>query len=106
MQVPSWRRTKDVTIKADIIEEITRIYGYDNFEIKTTKSPLRPVLSSPGRVADTKIKDLLADKFAMHEVHSYLWCDAAKFKEIGVPVEDNVQLANSMSPTTRCCAIP
>ena len=64
------------------------------------------MLSSPGRVADTKIKDLLADKFAMHEVHSYLWCDAAKFKEIGVPVEDNVQLANSMSPTTRCCAIP
>ena len=31
--VPSWRATKDVTIKADIIEEITRIYGYDNFEI-------------------------------------------------------------------------
>ena len=25
--VPSWRATKDVTIKADIIEEITRIYG-------------------------------------------------------------------------------
>ena len=98
VRVPSWRRTKDVTIKADIIEEITRIYGYDNFEIKTTKSPLRPVLASPGRAADTKIKDLLADKFAMHEVHSYLWCDAAKFKEIGVPVEDNVQLANSMSP--------
>ena len=34
----------------------------------------------------------------MHEVHSYLWCDAAKFKEIGIPVEDNVQLANTMSP--------
>ncbi|MBR7060691.1 MAG: phenylalanine--tRNA ligase subunit beta, partial [Eubacterium sp.] len=28
--VPSWRATKDVTMKADIIEEITRIYGYDN----------------------------------------------------------------------------
>lgn len=38
--VPSWRATKDVTIKADIIEEITRIYGYDNFEIHTTRSPL------------------------------------------------------------------
>ncbi len=98
VEVPSWRRTKDVTIKADIIEEITRIYGYDNFEIKTTKSPLRPVLATAGRVADTKTKDLLADKFAMHEVHSYLWCDAAKFKEIGIPVEDNVQLANTMSP--------
>ena len=33
--VPSWRSTKDVTMKADIIEEITRIYGYDNFDINT-----------------------------------------------------------------------
>ena len=38
--VPSWRATKDVTIKADLIEEITRIYGYDNFEIKTSTMDL------------------------------------------------------------------
>ena len=37
VEVPSWRATKDVTIKADIIEEITRIYGYDNFEIHTDR---------------------------------------------------------------------
>ena len=43
VSVPSWRATKDVTMKADIIEEITRIYGYDNFEITTTRSPLKPV---------------------------------------------------------------
>ncbi|MDF2539221.1 MAG: hypothetical protein K0S76_2242, partial [Herbinix sp.] len=41
--VPSWRATKDVTMKADIIEEITRIYGYDNFEVKSTMSLLTPV---------------------------------------------------------------
>ena len=28
--VPSWRATKDVTMNADIIEEITRIYGYES----------------------------------------------------------------------------
>lgn len=44
--VPSWRATKDVTIKADIIEEITRIYGYDNFEITTTKSALTPFVTA------------------------------------------------------------
>ncbi|MGN1161830.1 MAG: phenylalanine--tRNA ligase subunit beta, partial [Candidatus Fimenecus sp.] len=41
--VPSWRATKDVTIKADIVEEITRIYGYDNFDIHTAAAPLYPV---------------------------------------------------------------
>ncbi len=96
--VPSWRSTKDVTIKADIIEEISRIYGYDNFEIKTTLSALAPVLSSPGRVADRAVKDILADRFSLNEVHSYIWNDAKKLKELGLEVEDNVRLVNSINP--------
>ena len=43
VKVPSWRATKDVTLKADLIEEITRIYGYDNFVPQTAVSPLYPV---------------------------------------------------------------
>ena len=64
--VPSWRATKDVTIKADIIEEITRIYGYDNFEITTTRSPLKPVHSAPERLIADEIKDILVKKYSMH----------------------------------------
>ena len=30
--VPTFRSTKDITIPADIIEEISRMYGYENFE--------------------------------------------------------------------------
>ena len=98
--VPSWRATKDVTIKADIIEEITRIYGYDNFEIKTTLSPLKPVRSSRGRVDDFMVKNLLADSFGLHEVHSYIWCIAKKYKDIGIEVEANPRLVNSISADT------
>lgn len=98
VDVPSWRATKDVTIKADIIEEITRIYGYDNFEIKTAPSPLYPVREAEGRRDDFMIKNLLADRFSLHEVHSYIWADSKKFKEIGIEVEDNVKLINSINP--------
>jgi tRNA-binding EMAP/Myf-like protein len=28
--VPSWRATKDITIPQDLVEEVARIYGYDN----------------------------------------------------------------------------
>jgi len=98
--VPSWRSTKDVTIKADIIEEITRIYGYDNFEIKTTLSPLKPVRSSQGRTDDFMMKNLLADSFGLHEVHSYIWCAAKKYKDIGIEVESNPRLINSISADT------
>lgn len=98
VDVPSWRATKDVTIKADIIEEITRVYGYDNFEIKTTMSALSPVRSSRAHTDDFAIKNLLADSFGLHEVHSYLWCDSKKYKEIGIEIEQNPRLINSISP--------
>ena len=107
--VPSWRATKDVTIKADIIEEITRIYGYDNFKITTTLSPLRPVRRSVIKSDEYYAKDLLVEKFKLHEVHSYIWADYKKFGELNMDVEDNVKLLNSINPdhvVLRNCMVP
>ena len=97
VSVPSWRATKDVTIKADIIEEITRVYGYDNFEIKTTRSPLRPLPETAGHHADRRIRDMLVLRYGLHEVQSYIWCDNKKFAELGMDVEDNVRIINAMT---------
>ncbi len=98
VKVPSWRATKDVTIKADIIEEITRIYGYDNFDIVTTRSLLKPVRRSVNKDEDASIKNLLVQKFGLHEVHSYIWCDGKKYKKLGIDVEDNVRILNIPTP--------
>lgn len=96
--VPSWRATKDVTIKADIIEEITRIYGYDNFLITTTNSPLSPAVKSVGNYSDRFAKDLLVQKYGLHEVHSYLWCDSKRNKELGIDTEGDVKILNAVNP--------
>ena len=107
--VPSWRATKDVTIKADLIEEITRIYGYDNFEIKTTVSPLTPVRRTVDNVDDNRAKDLLVASYALHEVHSYIWSDKAKNKALGIEAEENVKILNAGTPehdTLRSSMIP
>ena len=98
VHVPSWRATKDVTIKADIIEEITRIYGYDNFRITSTKSALAPVLRTVNSNDDRFAKDLLVQRYGLHEVHSYIWCDAKKYKELNIEIEDNVRVINAMTP--------
>ena len=98
MDVPTWRATKDVTIKADIIEEITRIYGYDNFQIETTRSALYPEKRSPGNKADNFAKDILVQRYHLHEVHSYIWFDAKKCKDLGIQVEKNVKLLSPQSP--------
>lgn len=107
--VPSWRATKDVTIKADIIEEITRIYGYDNFQIHTTRSPLYPVRLDTVKSDEDRIKDILVKKYNLHEVHSYVWAYNDELKAINIPVENNVKLANATNPnieTIRKSIIP
>ncbi len=109
VSVPSFRATKDVTLKADIIEEITRIYGYDNFSIITTKSPLKPVNSSPVRSQSNEIKDILVKHYNLHEVHSYIWGDVRKYKKLGIEIEDNVKVLNiesSDNGTIRNSMIP
>ena len=107
--VPSWRATKDVTIKADIIEEITRIYGYDNFDINTTRSPLYPVRAEAIKNTEDRIKDMLVKKFNLHELHSYVWAYNDEMKALSLPIEDNVKLLNATNPnieTIRNSLIP
>ncbi len=96
--VPSWRVTKDVTMKADIIEEITRIYGYDNFDIHTVETPLYPVRPDEEKSVEDKIKDILVKRYSMHELHSYIWAYADEYKALGIEVEDNIKIAQAVNP--------
>ncbi len=96
--VPSWRATKDVTIKADIIEEITRIYGYDNFDVFTSTSALAPVRKEVINSSEDRMKDILVKSYRMHEVHSYIWSDMAKDKELGIKTAEGVRVINAQSP--------
>lgn len=98
VRVPSWRATKDVTIKADIIEEITRIYGYDNFDVHTALAPLYPVRPETEKTVEDRIKDMLVKRFSLHEVHSYIWAYYDEYKALGLPIEDNVKLVNATNP--------
>ncbi|MCC8072529.1 MAG: phenylalanine--tRNA ligase subunit beta [Clostridiales bacterium] len=107
--VPSWRATKDVTIKADIIEEITRIYGYDNFDVHTANSPLYPVRADVEKTVEDKIKDILVKSFSLHELHSYVWAYYDEYKALGIEVEDNIKIVDATNPnieTIRRSIIP
>ncbi len=109
VSVPSWRATKDVTIKADIIEEITRIYGYDNFDIHTAVAPLYPVRAQMEKSDEDRIKDILVKRFSLHELHSYVWAYYDEYKALGIEIEDNVELVNATNPnikTIRSSIVP
>ncbi len=109
VKVPSWRGTKDVTLKADIIEEITRIYGYDNFDVNTTLAPLYPVRAFDQKSVEEQIKDILVKRYSLHELHSYIWAYAEEYKKLGIEIEENVKLLEATNPnieTIRRSIIP
>jgi phenylalanyl-tRNA synthetase beta chain len=96
-------------MKADIIEEITRIYGYDNFDIRSTKNLLTPIRHSIERDNEYKMKLLLSERYAMNEVHSYLWYESKMNKELGIITEPNIRVINSLTAendTIRATIIP
>lgn len=68
---PAHRRSKDISIEADIFEEIGRIYGFDNI---TPAPPLFPMLPAPVRPELTKernIRAMLKNRFSGYELINY-----------------------------------
>ncbi len=99
VEVPSWRATKDISPKADIIEEITRIYGYDNFEGKhSCCSPLYPVRADVEKTLRIKSRIFLLKDFLFMRVHSYVWAYYDEMKELGIEIEKNIKLINANKP--------
>lgn len=96
INVPSWRATKDVSIKADIVEEIARIYGYDNIKSVPSLQPVKPLTMGQDIVQEYDVKYTLADKFALHEIHSYIWEDKVANERLLVATPSYLKLVNSL----------
>ncbi len=68
--VPPHRASKDVSMSADILEEIGRMYGYDNI---VPEPPLFPMVPAPKNAVIEKeelVRTLLARTFNGHEIMS------------------------------------
>lgn len=98
IKVPTFRATKDVTMKVDIIEEITRIYGYDNIIPQTLDITLKPLEYNEERLTDHKVKELLSERFGASEVNSYIWYDDTFNTRMGIETNGQVKVLNPHAP--------
>ena len=71
--VPSYRATKDVSMREDIVEEVARIYGYDNIEPMPLSLDCVPAPQIKEHECEYQTKFVLAEKYNLNEVHSYIW---------------------------------
>lgn len=96
-QVPSFRATKDINGKQDLVEEVTRVYGYDNITPKSIVQQVKPsVLEFPIKLEyDTKFA--LAERFDLNETHSYIWYDLATNNFLGLNPKSVIRCVNSIN---------
>lgn len=77
--VPSWRATKDISIKEDLVEEIGRMVGYASITPTAPLTPARVPPSSPSRVFFHRVRDeAVAQGFTEVQNYSFVSEEAAQ----------------------------
>lgn len=71
--VPTWRSTGDISIKADIMEEVARMYGYENFEAAQITTSFSGAINQLDKTLTRSIEEYLAYRCGMQEVLTYPW---------------------------------
>ncbi len=88
--VPSWRATKDISIKEDLVEEIGRMIGYDNITPVAPLSPARVPPGNPEREFHHKVREMAAAQ-GFTEVYNYSFVSAESARAFGFEPAELVQ---------------
>ena len=80
--VPSWRATKDISIKEDLVEEIGRMIGYDNIVPVAPLSPARVPPANPERQFHHEVREMAAAQ-GFTEVHNYSFINEKSAEDFG-----------------------
>ncbi|MCK9272172.1 phenylalanine--tRNA ligase subunit beta [Candidatus Gracilibacteria bacterium] len=97
IKVPSWRATKDISIKEDIVEEIGRINGYDKIE----DTPIKGDFTIGAKNKTIELKDKIINHFGSHnffEVYNYSFSNEILDEKIGIIDHSNsIKIVNAYS---------
>ena len=63
---------------------------------KTNLWRVAPVKKDPIRELEYSAKELLATKYGMSEIHSYVWYNTELNNELGIKVRDNIKIVNGI----------
>jgi len=94
--VPSWRATKDVSLKDDLVEEIGRMVGYSAI---TPQAPLVSGGATPRNQERRYHRSVRAALTALGftEVYNYSFVSAEQAEAFGWRAEDHVEVANPIA---------
>ncbi len=95
--IPSWRATKDVSIKEDLIEEVARIWGYDRIVSSLPSFSIAPPVQDPVRLLSRRLRHTLASELASTEVYRYAFVSPQTLAALGFDPKEHLKLANPLA---------
>lgn len=97
VMVPPWRPVKDISIPEDLVEEVARIYGYDNIKTELPMFSITPPEQNQLRLLERKIKELLALEHSFTEVSNYSFVAPQLLEKLGIDCADLIELDNPVA---------
>lgn len=83
LTAPSWRSTGDLSLPADIVEEVARLHGYDNFRIVPPRIDLARMPRAKRLPLDRRVREFLAGS-GLQEVITYPWANVPMLVASGI----------------------
>ena len=95
---PTWRSTGDISIKDDVMEEVARMYGYDNFEATPFTTAFTGAINQKDQDLLRGIKEYLAFRCGMQEVYTYPWMNDVYVNAVLQSTEGVLRLSTPPAP--------
>lgn len=97
IDVPHYRATKDIGIAADIVEEVGRIYGYDNITPRSPMVACTPPQGNVKRLLERQVKEILSRNYNMTEVSGYSFTGEDVLNRLRINEDKELRLKNPLS---------
>jgi phenylalanyl-tRNA synthetase beta chain len=94
--VPSWRATKDVSIKDDLVEEVGRMIGYASIEPTPPLVPARVPPPNPQREFHHHVRSVAAAQ-GFTEVYNYSFVSEEMARAFSLSPQAHVQVSNPIA---------
>ncbi len=98
---PSWRATGDISMNFDIMEEIARVFGYDNIVATKITTTFEAAINQRDFDLSRKIKEYLAFRCNMQEIFTYPWMKDKTVEAVLGSTDNLMELATPPAPTER-----
>jgi phenylalanyl-tRNA synthetase beta chain len=95
--VPSWRATRDVSVKDDLVEEVGRMIGYDSIAPKAPAILTTVPPANEERAFHAQVRAVFANQ-GFTEVYNYSFVTEADARAFGMDPAEHVTVANPIAP--------